>query len=993
MLSVLLLAFAVRPNLSEEPPRRVAEWSVSLGNHRARVSVDRAADAVRVHLVWRRRDSNPDAKQILVVPAGSERRLENVLPIRIERASGDLVFQPAAGAGEYFIYTLPFKTTGSPYFPTVTYTEAAYHPDSAWLARNHCTPAEVSAGATKSLPSAKVVAFEDRGEFNRYDPMELIAAPDETASLLVANPGEPFLLFPEDRYHPIKMTDDLPARWTVVGPARALRESARPGEYVAFQAGLWAARAPLRNVRVRFGALRDSRGRTVSLATFNCLDTGGVDWLGRRFSKRVDVPRGKIAALWCGVQLPASCRAGDYSAEVAVVADGVQAQRFRLRVAVAGPIAKDGGDADPHRMSRLRWLDSTIGLDDEVVAPYTPLKLAGNRIKCLGRQVSFGPDGLPTSIRSGSREILAEPIRLVADRGVPTRPWQAKPTRTVTRGPGAITRHTSATQGALAYECTAKMEADGYVNFKIALAAREPTELKDVRLEIPIRRDVATYMMGMGRKGGYRPADWKWDWNRSYANNMVWIGDVGAGLQCKLKGEDDTWDLFKLSHLPAGWANNGRGGCEIRDAGPAIVLLSAYSGARSLQAGETIHLNFGLLVTPVKPLDPAHWSWRYDHEYVPPEKAKTNGATIVNIQQGNELNPNINYPFVAAEKLKAYVARAHKLGLKVKIYYTVRELSNRVVEMWALRSLGQEVFTDGPGGGDSWLQEHLVDHYRPAWHTPLANGEVDAAIATVGLSRWHNYYLEGLRWLIDNVGIDGLYLDGIGYDREIMKRVRKVMDRTKRGCLIDFHCGNSFQPQYGMNSPANQFMEHFPYMSSLWLGEGYDYNETPDYWLVEVSGIPFGMYGEMLEGNGNPWRGMLYGMTARYYSGADPKPIWQLWDSFGIAEAKMLGYWSPACPVRTDNPNVLATAYVREGRTLISLASWNKTPVSVRLKIDWKALGLDPDTATMSAPPVKGFQPESRFTVGDPIPVEPAKGWMLLLRSLGARKSALLPTR
>ena len=32
-----------------------------------------------------------------------------------------------------------------------------------------------------------------------------------------------------------------------------------------------------------------------------------------------------------------------------------------------------------------------------------------------------------------------------------------------------------------------------------------------------------------------------------------------------------------------------------------------------------------------------------------------------------------------------------------------------------------------------------------------------------------------------------LYLDGIGYDREIMKRVRKVMDRARPGCLIDFH--------------------------------------------------------------------------------------------------------------------------------------------------------------------------------------------------------------
>ncbi len=42
--------------------------------------------------------------------------------------------------------------------------------------------------------------------------------------------------------------------------------------------------------------------------------------------------------------------------------------------------------------------------------------------------------------------------------------------------------------------------------------------------------------------------------------------------------------------------------------------------------------------------------------------------------------------------LKAYIANVHEEGLKAKIYYTVRELTNHIVELWALRSLGHEVF-------------------------------------------------------------------------------------------------------------------------------------------------------------------------------------------------------------------------------------------------------------------------------------------------------------
>ena len=323
--------------------------------------------------------------------------------------------------------------------------------------------------------------------------------------------------------------------------------------------------------------------------------------------------------------------------------------------------------------------------------------------------------------------------------------------------------------------------------------------------------------------------------------------------------------------------------------------------------------------------------------------------------------------------------QAHEQGVKVKIYYTVRELSNYCAELFPLRSLGTEVFTDGPGGGHSWLCEHLVSGYAPAWHQPYPDGSVDAAIATTGLSRWHNYYLEGLAWLLRHAQIDGLYLDGIGYDREIMKRVRKVMERERPGCLIDFHSGNNFHPQYGLSNCANQYLEHFPYVDSLWFGEGFDYNESPDYWLVEISGLPFGLFGEMLQDNGNPWRGMVYGMTARYYAGADPKHLWRLWDEFGIQDAEMRGYWDPQCPVRTGRDDVLATVYQRRGRTLVALAGWAPQPARVRLDVDWRALGLDPQRATCYAPGVQGFQPEALFAPADEIPVEPGRGWLLVL--------------
>jgi len=82
--------------------------------------------------------------------------------------------------------------------------------------------------------------------------------------------------------------------------------------------------------------------------------------------------------------------------------------------------------------------------------------------------------------------------------------------------------------------------------------------------------------------------------------------------------------------------------------------------------------------------------------------------------------------------MKAYIDDAHRRGFKVKIYNTIRELSNHAPEIFALRSLAPRSFPR-PGGGYSWLQEHLgSDYIRPGLfrisRTPLSS-IADVALA------------------------------------------------------------------------------------------------------------------------------------------------------------------------------------------------------------------------------------------------------------------------
>ena len=324
------------------------------------------------------------------------------------------------------------------------------------------------------------------------------------------------------------------------------------------------------------------------------------------------------------------------------------------------------------------------------------------------------------------------------------------------------------------------------------------------------------------------------------------------------------------------------------------------------------------------------------------------------------MNPYINYPFVprALGRLRAHVGEAHAHKLRVKAYYTIRELSNHATELWALRSLGHEVLRSGSGGtGDPWLQEHLVTGYRSCWHNPIAGtmGEYDAALCNTGLSRWANYYVEGLVDLVRSGGLDGLYYDGIDFGIETIRRVRAVLQRELGGKgLLDLHSGNNNHPnhqgKYGSVSPALQYMGVLPHIDSLWFGEGFDYQaESEDYWLIEVSGLAWGTPSDLMcdrsYQGAAPWRGMLYGAMARMCTYreddgfqhllAKPNALWRLSDALGLDKANLLGYWDPEPPIKLQgcDGDVRVTSYVRKGKlALLALASWASinAPVAVR---------------------------------------------------------------
>jgi hypothetical protein len=809
--------------------------------------------------------------------------------------------------------------------------------------------------------------------------MGLIATEKEMQALKADAPDD-FLVFPEDRAFPIRLTT-VPARWANQGASATFEGYAQPNEYYTWQIGVWAARKELEQVRLAFSDfVHSSGGETIPPDSITCFNQEGINWDGRPITFNVNVPENKVQVLWCGVQIPETARAGKYRGLVTVSAGNATPQTIEVTIHVEKGILADKGDGELWRHSRLRWLNSTIGMDNLPVKPYEKIQLDGNQLTATGKTVVVAPNGLPESLEINGLRILEKPLELTVETTDGTFSLQADDVKIEQTADGLAEWAASSVQHGLQFDCRAYMEYDGYLRYHIRIAADKATEVKDIRLSSVYTPAASTFFMGAGYKGGNRPPEYTWDWKGPW--DSYWIGDYRAGLHVEFRGGTYHGPLlndYKPAPPPL-WANGGQGRIRVsgRQGGTASVVAS--TGSRTISA-EPLDIEFSLLITPVKPLNPAkHFSERYYHsDPAGFAEAAEEGANIANIHHATSLNPVINYPYVVRDSLIAYIRAQHEAGRKVKLYYTIREQSNYTVEIHALKSLNHEIFVSGAGYGLPWYCEHLIDDYKPAWHTELPGQNTDAALVLNGMSRWINYYLEGLRWMFENYQIDGIYMDDVSFDRDVMKRIRKIMAQYHPDALIDLHSNTGYSA-----GAANQYTGFFPYVDRLWFGEGFDYNHLgPDEWFVTFSGIPFGLMGEMLQGGGNRYLGMVYGATTRHSWSPDkvhsPVPVWKLQQSFGIEDAQMMGYWEPDCPVKTNHPGVKATVYVRPGKTLIAIGNFDAEDHSVRLSFNWDRLGLNPSEAVLRAPAVADFQQEQLFPVGASIPVKSKEGWLLIL--------------
>lgn len=782
-LSAPVLPLSVAAPGSWPPPGSLAcgGSGASCGDVRAVVQLsasDISGDTASVQVWWRRRDPHAANKTVLVLDAKGSGGF--TVAAAVERDCGVVQFSRAGlSAGVYHLYYLPFRQGGGGAGLRFSWQgcddQTPTNANVCVQARRRLEEGSSVCALPVSPSAAAVVGVENRDAFNAFTDMEQMATDAEaaaTAAALGALSPPPFVgVFPEASDRSVRVFDaGIPARWALGGagpqPAAAptLALSAPPGQWLAFQLGLWAFAAPVSNVSGAATAFVAPSGASIPSTAFTFLNFAGSDVAGVPFTNTAySLAAGAVGSVWCGLAIPADAAPGVYTgtATLSAAAGGGAPVTTTVVVAVSGAPVPLGGAGDITSMARLAWLDSTRGLEDTVPAPHVPVGASGGGgvplvVTSHFKELTLGDDGLPAAVavtynrvRGGApapvvHALLSAPVAFSLWGG-----GAAAPLPTSVTAPAALTHIANASLawssawdvgvpggGTVSVTLTGTLDFTSYVNYAVTLSNRGAAglSLSDVRLTVPVAADMAGFIVGMDNSGA-QACEYKdrvWRWTNTTGANKVFVGRPEAGVVVNLKGDGTQWDspMFGADYptvpfVPPTWGgvdalpSNNAFGVNVTNA-----TVTAFSGPRTLAPGAAVTFLFDLALTPSKATDwTKHWATRtqqlgYDIPYAPPADVAARGVTVVTLHQGTGgvvdgelINPYINYPFLndTVPMLTDFTAQSNKLGMMTKFYYTIRELSSHAPEIFAFAAQQGEILVDEdpytivqPGYAHSW---------------------------------------------------------------------------------------------------------------------------------------------------------------------------------------------------------------------------------------------------------------------------------------------------
>lgn len=254
------------------------------------------------------------------------------------------------------------------------------------------------------------------------------------------------------------------------------------------------------------------------------------------------------------------------------------------------------------RPPQPEWIDSKLGISDEVLPPWVPLKVTSLdpekvTVSCWGRDYYFEGGVLPAQVRNQKKEMLTAPMVLRAKVNGHEAVWRERKLKVLENKPNRVVLRGEIRSEGLVVQADTTLEYDGMGRVDLHLTGASDVQIEDLTLEIPMLSSRVPFIVADGDsmeegpvlcwpavKNGRLP-------DRAVVGGftpMIWLGDDYRGLM---------W----FAESPRNWSN--------RDEQKMIELVPDHQGSRVLKIhfvddpikmDRPLDLTFGFQATPVK---------------------------------------------------------------------------------------------------------------------------------------------------------------------------------------------------------------------------------------------------------------------------------------------------------------------------------------------------------------------------------------------------------
>ncbi len=257
------------------------------------------------------------------------------------------------------------------------------------------------------------------------------------------------------------------------------------------------------------------------------------------------------------------------------------------------------------------WLNNTIGEDDIVIPPFTPIQAHGGTVSTILRDHELGDNGLWKQITSEGRPILAGPIRIEVVREGKVEFAEGK-AKVVFSKPTLAIAHSDWKAGGVSGATDMEVEYDGCAKVTLVLRPADDRPVDSLRVVIPLVEKEARLMHVCGdgirfNYGGKVPEGSGVVWTSHKASRSallgtfvpyIWVGGESRGL-CWFAGNDRDWILDPEEKTAS---------IELRrEAGRLDMVINLVQKPAPL--GRERRIVFGLMATPARPLSESP-NWR-----------------------------------------------------------------------------------------------------------------------------------------------------------------------------------------------------------------------------------------------------------------------------------------------------------------------------------------------------------------------------------------------